>query len=45
MKQKKIFATADFSPTQAELEILRTYKKRSQLTEIWRRLRKIRRLS
>ena len=40
MKQKKIFATADFSPTQAELEILRTYKKRSQLTEIWRRLRK-----
>ena len=31
---------ADFSPTPEELKILRTYKKRSQLAEIWRRLRK-----
>ena len=36
---EKSFLT-DIQPTPAELEILQKYKKRSQLAEIWRRLRK-----
>ncbi len=38
MKQSK--TSGLFSPTQAELDILAKYKKRSELGEIWRRLRK-----
>lgn len=38
MKQSK--TSGLFSPTQAELDILAKYKKRNELGEIWRRLRK-----
>lgn len=40
MQQKKTWTDASFSPTEAELEILKKYKKRSEMGEIWRRLRK-----
>lgn len=40
MQQDKTWTDASFSPTEAELEILNKYKKRSELGEIWRRLRK-----